>query len=183
MLDPVIEVVLRGGLALLLGSTAFEKARDFAGFRAALIGYALLPERLAGAIAAGLAGCEAALAIALVAPAALELRATALVASAALLALYSAAIAVNLARGRRDIECGCGGPAARQPLSEWLLARNALLVAAALVCRGGAASRPLVWVDALTVGGGIAVLAATWLAVHRLLANAPAIARLREEGT
>jgi len=183
VLDPAIEVVLRGGLALLFGATAFEKARDFNGFRAALIGYALLPERLAGAIAALLASSEAALAIALVAPAALELRATALVASAALLALYGAAIAVNLARGRRDIECGCGGPASRQPLSEWLLARNALLLAAALVCRGGAASRPLVWVDALTVGGGIAVLAATWLAVHRLLANAPAIARLREEGT
>ncbi|MBS1106628.1 MAG: methylamine utilization MauE [Deltaproteobacteria bacterium] len=183
MLDPAIEVVLRGGLALLFGATAFEKARDFNGFRAALIGYALLPERLAGAIAALLASSEAALAIALGAPAALELRATALVASAALLALYGAAIAVNLARGRRDIECGCGGPASRQPLSEWLLARNALLLAAALVCRGGAASRPLVWVDALTVGGGIAVLAATWLAVHRLLANAPAIARLREEGT
>ena len=183
MLDPAIEVVLRGGLALLFGATAFEKARDFNGFRAALIGYALLPERLAGAIAALLASSEAALAIALGAPAALELRATALVASAALLALDGAAIAVNLARGRRDIECGCGGPASRQPLSEWLLARNALLLAAALVCRGGAASRPLVWVDALTVGGGIAVLAATWLAVHRLLANAPAIARLREEGT
>jgi hypothetical protein len=180
VLDPVVEIVLRGGLALLFGSTAFEKVRDFAGFRAALIGYALLPERLAGAIAAGLAGCEAALAVALVAPVAAELRATALVASAALLALYGAAIAVNLARGRRDIECGCAGPAARQPLSEWLLARNAVLVAAALVCLGGAASRPLVWVDALTAGGGVGMLAATWMAVHRLLANAPALARLRE---
>jgi hypothetical protein len=87
---------------------------------------------------------------------------------------------VNLARGRRDIECGCAGPAARQPLSEWLLARNALLVAAALVGLGGAASRPLVWVDALTISGGIAMLAATWLAVHRLLAYAPALAHLRE---
>lgn len=180
MLDPAIEVVLRGGLALLFGAAAFEKARDFAGFRAALIGYALLPERLAGAIAAGLAGCEAALAVALVAPAALGLRAAALVASAALLVLYGAAIAVNLARGRRDIECGCAGPAARQPLSEWLLARNALLVAAALVCLGGAGSRPLVWVDALTIGGGITILAAAWVAVHRLLANAPVLARLRE---
>ena len=49
-----------------------------------------------------------------------------------------------------------------------------------LVCLGGAASRPLVWVDALTIGGGIAMLAAAWIAVHRLLANAPALARLRE---
>lgn len=179
MLDPAIEVVLRGGLALLFGVTAFEKFRDFDAFRAAVVGYALLPERSASVTAGALASCEASLGFALVTPAAFGLREPALVASATLLALYGAAIAVNLARGRRDIDCGCAGPAARQPLSEWLLARNALLVAMALVCLGGTASRSLVWIDALTVSGGIAMLGATWLAAHRLQANAPAIARLR----
>lgn len=179
MLDPAIEVVLRGGLALLFGVTAFEKFRDFDAFRTAVIGYALLPERVVGAIAVALASGEASLGVALVTPAAWHLRQPALLASAALLALYGVAIAVNLARGRRDIDCGCAGPAARQPLSEWLLARNALLVAMALACLGGPASRPLVWIDALTVSGGIAMLGATWLAAHRLQANAPAIARLR----
>lgn len=180
MLDPAIEFVLRGGLALLLLSTALHKARDFAAFRAAVIGYALAPERFAAAIAALLATAEAAIGVALLAPASLGLRALALVATALLLALYAAAIAVNLARGRRDIDCGCAGPAARQPLSEWLLARNAILVAAALVCLGGAAVRPLVWIDVLTVSGGVAMSVAAWLAAHRLLANAPALARLRE---
>ena len=179
MLDPAIEVVLRGGLALLFGVTAFEKFRDFDAFRASVVGYALLPERFASLTAVALAGCEASLGVALVTPAAFGLRELALVASAMLFALYGAAIAVNLARGRRGIDCGCAGPAARQPLSEWLLARNALLVAMALGCLGGAASRPLVWIDALTVSGGIAMLGATWLATHRLQANAPAIARLR----
>ena len=180
MLDPAIELVLRGGLALLLLGAALHKARDFAAFRSAVIGYALAPERVAGAIAALLTGAEAAIAAALLAPASIGLRAPALVATALLLALYAAAIAVNLARGRRDIDCGCAGPAARQPLSEWLLARNALLIAAALLGLGGVSSRPLVWIDALTVSGGVAMLVATWLAAHRLLANAPAIARLRE---
>jgi len=179
VLDPAIEVVLRGGLAVLFSFTAFEKAGDFGKFRAAVVGYALLPERFASVTAVVLASCEASLGVALVTPAAFGLRGAALVASATLLALYGAAIAVNLARGRRDIECGCAGPAARQPLSEWLLARNALLVAMALGCLGGAASRPLVWIDALTVGGGIAMLGATWIAVHRLQANAPATAQLR----
>ncbi len=179
MLDPAIEGVLRGGLALLFAATAFEKLRDLRAFRVALIGYALLPERFAAAVAVALATCELALGVALLAPAAWQLRAPALLASAALLALYGAAIALNLARGRRDIDCGCAGPAARQPLSEWLLARNAMLVAMALVCVGGAASRSLVWIDALTVGGGIAMLGAIWLAAHRLLANAPITAQLR----
>jgi hypothetical protein len=180
MLDPAIELVLRGGLALLLLTTALHKARDFAVFRSALIGYALVPERFVAVIAFLLASTEAAIGLALLAPASLGLRDAALVATASLLALYAAAIAVNLARGRRDIDCGCAGPNAKQPLSEWLLARNALLVAGALVCLGGASARPLVWIDALTVAGGVASLVATWLAAHRLLATAPAIARLRE---
>jgi len=180
VLDPAIELVMRGGLALLLLGAALQKARDFAAFRSAVIGYALAPERLAMAIAVTLAGVEAAIGVALLAPASIGLRAPALVATALLLALYAAAIAVNLVRGRRDIDCGCAGPNARQPLSEWLLVRNALLVAAALVCLGGAGARPLSWIDALTVAGGVAMLVAAWLAGHRLLANAPAIARLRE---
>jgi hypothetical protein len=180
MLDPAIEFVLRGGLALLFLATALHKLRDLDAFRAAVIGYALVPERLVDAIAVALASGEAATGAALLAPASFGLRAGALAAAASLLVLYGVAIAVNLARGRRDIDCGCAGPAARQPLSEWLVARNALLAAMALVCLGGATSRPLVWIDALTVSGGVALLAALWLAAHRLLANAPAIARLRE---
>ncbi len=181
MLDPAIELALRGGLALLLLSTALHKARDFAAFRAAVTDYALAPGRFAAPIAVSLTAAEAALGVALLAPASLALRLPALAATALLLALYAAAIGINLARGRRDIDCGCAGPNARQPLSEWLLARNALLVAAALVCLGGASARALLWIDALTVAGGVAMLVATWLAVHRLLANAPAIARLRED--
>lgn len=179
MLDPAIEAVLRGALALLLVATAFEKVRDFSAFRVAVRGYELLPERFIAWVAVALAGCEALLGFALATPAAWELREFALLASAALFALYGFAITVNLVRGRRDIDCGCAGPAARQPLSEWLLVRNAVLIAMALVCVGGAAARPLVWVDAISVVGGVAMLAANWLAVHRLQATAPASARLR----
>lgn len=179
MLDPAIEAVLRGALALLLIATAFAKVRDFGAFRAAMIGYELLPDRFTSGVAVMLVSTEALLGLALATPAAWRLRDAALLASAALFALYGFAITVNLLRGRRDIDCGCAGPAARQPLSEWLLARNAVLIAMALVCVGGAAARPLVWVDAITVVGGVAMLAATWLAVHRLQATAPASARMR----
>jgi hypothetical protein len=180
MLDPALELLLRGALALLFAATALHKARDPEGFRASVEGYALLPERLCGGVAGALTGGEAALAAALLLPASLGVRGPALVAAAALLGLYAAAIAVNLARGRRDIDCGCAGPAARQPLSGWLVARNALLAALALACLRGAALRPLVWVDAVTVSGGIALLAATWSAAHGLLAHATALGRLRE---
>ena len=80
----------------------------------------------------------------------------ALVAAAALLAAYGAAIGVNLARGRRHIDCGCVGPAARRPIGGWLVARNGVLAAPSRSpgSRAGRRARPLVWVDALTVVGG-----------------------------
>lgn len=46
-----------------------------------------------------------------------------------LLLIYTIAILVNLLRGRRDIDCGCAGPAVRQTLSAWLVYRNIGLMA------------------------------------------------------
>jgi hypothetical protein len=100
--------------------------------------------------------------------------------AAGLLAVYTGAIAINLARGRRDIDCGCAGPALREPLSGWLLGRNGILLAAALACLVPLRPRPLVWVDALTVTGAVAALAAFYGALDRLVANAPRLAHLRE---
>lgn len=181
MLDPALEMLLRTALALLLGAGAVEKARDLASFRAAIEGYEILPAGLCGAAARLLAIAEGALALGLVAPVAFELRAPALGAAAVLFAVYAIAIATNLARGRRDIECGCGGAAAHVPLSGWLLARNALLVAAALAVRGGATARALTLVDALTIAGGVAVLALLWIALHGLLAWSAALVRMQED--
>ena len=53
------------------------------------------------------------------------------IASMTLLAIYTGAIASNLARGRREIDCGCFASSARVPLSPWLIARNLILIAAA----------------------------------------------------
>jgi hypothetical protein len=180
-LDPALELVLRGALALLLGASAQGKLRDLAGFRAAVEGYELVPARAVPLVAALGAAVEAVLAVALLAPAALGVRAVALLAAALLFAVYAAAIAINLARGRREIDCGCGGPAAHVPLSGWLVARNGALIAAALACRGGATARPLGGVDALTIAGGVAVLALVWIAWHGLLAHAAALARFQED--
>ena len=131
MLDPALELVLRGALALLLGTGAVQKARDLASFRAAIEGYELLPARAATIAACAFTGLEAALGLALVVPLGLGLRGLALGAVALLFTLYGTAIAINLARGRRTLECGCAPSAYRQPLSEWLLVRNLALIGVA----------------------------------------------------
>jgi hypothetical protein len=181
VLDPALELLLRVALALLLGAGAVEKARDRATFRAAVEGYEILPARAAGAASACLVAIEGALALGLVAPAGLGVRFLALGGAAALFAVYAFAIAINLARGRRDIDCGCGRAAAHVPLSGWLVARNGLLVAAALACARGASPRALGVVDALTIAGGVVVLGLVWIAVHGLLAYAGELARAQED--
>lgn len=173
-LDPALGLALRGGLALLLGSAAWHKLRDLGAFRAALAGYRLLPEPLIGVAAVLLVAAELATAGALL------VSSSGGFAAAALLALYSLAIAVNLARGRREIDCGCFGPAARQPLSTALVVRNAALVALALACALPAAPRALVWIDALTVAAAIGFGALVHGSVNALLANTPRLRALRD---
>jgi hypothetical protein len=180
VLDPAIDWVLRGALALLLATGAWAKAREGPAFRAAVEAYDLLPTRAVPAAAWLFTTAEGVLAIGLVAPVAAAGRAAAL-GAAALFALYATAIAIDLVRGRTDIDCGCGEAGAALPLSGWLVARNVALIVAALACAHGAAGRPLTGVDAVTIAGGIAVLAAVWRALHRLLATAAMLHRFQED--
>ena len=176
ILDPAAQWVLRLALAWLLLSAAQHKLSSAEAFRSALEGYGLLPRALVGAAARGLAFAELAAGLALLAP---PLAAGAAALAAGLFALYGAAIALNLARGRRDIECGCGGPDGRRVLGWPLVARNAVLVAVAALAAFPAAPRVWVWLDSVSIGAGALVLALLYVAVDGALANAPRLAALR----
>ena len=175
-MDPVIDTALRAGLSVLFLAAAVHKLRDLARFRATLAEYHLLSRRLVPLGALVLVVTELGLAVTLVAP---PLRRAALLAAAGLLSIYGGAMAVNLARGRRHIDCGCAGPATRRPIGGVLVTRNAVLAAAALGGLVPVSPRPLSWVDGITVLGATATLAALYAAVDRLLALTPARALLR----
>jgi len=175
-MDPVVDTTLRTALALLFAVAAVHKLRDLERFRAMVAAYRILPTAVAAPAAASLVAVESVLAAALLAPA---LRTASLVAAAAMLVTYGAAIAINLARGRRDLDCGCAGPAVRRPISGWLVARNAALATMALGGLVPLEPRALLWLDALTVLAATAALAACYASLDRLLAHAPALARLR----
>lgn len=166
-MDPVVSWIGGLALALLFAGAAVHKARDRTRFAAILADYEILPARLAAPAGLGLIVGEAGVALALLVPAT---RAVGALLAAALLLLYGAAIAINLARGRRTIDCGCGG-AADQPLSEALLLRNGVLVVVALVCSLGVRARPLVAIDGLTIALAVAALASFWHAAGQLYAN------------
>lgn len=172
-IDPALALSARLGLALLFASAAAHKLRDPGAFRAALAGYRLAPEWTQGPAVVALIAAELGVAFLLVAS---ERGA---VPAALLLALYSAAITSGLARGLREIDCGCFGPAARQPLSAGLIARNLALVALALVAALPAGARGLTWLDAVAIGAAVALGTLLYASANTLLANAPRLRALR----
>lgn len=166
MIDPLLQTVLAGSLALLFAAAARHKWRDLGDFAARLGAYRLLPRPLVSAAAPGLALLETVLAVTLLVPAA---RRGAGVAACLLLALYGGAIAVNLRRGRSRIDCGCSaGP---QFLSPWMLLRNGLLVLAAGLVVLPPAARSLDVIDLLAGLLGLVLLAGLYLAGEYLLAR------------
>jgi hypothetical protein len=90
-----------------------------------------------------------------------------------LLVLFAGAIAVNVMRGRTDIDCGCFRSALRQNLSWWLVLRNAVLLVLALACLPGASGRELGWADNFVVVMASLTLFTAYLSVGYVTLRRP----------
>jgi hypothetical protein len=174
-IDPVPALLLTLALVVLWSASGLHKLRDPGGFAGALAAYALLPQRAVAIVARALPLIEITVAIGLVLRVSRE---AAALASALLLGLYAVAIAINLRRGRRELDCGCLGSGRRNTISMTLLWRNAALVlaslAAGLLPRG---ARALDWIDLFTVAVGVAAAALLYAAVEGLAATAGRLTR------
>jgi len=138
------------GLVFLLA--AAQKASHWRILSGVIANYRLLPRQMVAPAASLLPPVEMIAAILLLS--ALAMPWAALV-SIALLAVFAAAMAVNLLRGRGTIDCGCGQSFLTQTLSWTLVARNAVL--AALLLPSLVPTGPLALSAALTgVGAGLA---------------------------
>lgn len=174
--DPVVDLVARLALATLFVWAASHKARDLRAFAATIRSYEILPRGLARLVAPVFAGAELAVAVGLVLP---ETRVASSAAALVLLVTYSVAIAVNLARGRRELDCGCFGPAHRQPLHGWLLVRNAVAIAAAALASLPLGLRPLTTLDGVAIVAGWSTACLLWLAASQLATQWQRIEALR----
>jgi hypothetical protein len=173
-LDPVLILLIRAGLALLFASAAAHKLRDLPAFRDSLAAYDLVPSTTVRTLSVLIPAGEATVAGALLLAGTSPLPS---LATAGLLLLYTGAIAVNLLRGRRDIDCGCRGPLRRQPLGVGLVARNGVLLSAAVASALPAAMRPFVWIDFFTFVAGLAAACLSYTAVDVLLSGAASVTR------
>lgn len=168
-LDPALGWTLRFFLASIFTRAVFGKLRFPSEFATALRGYKLVPPRLAGSCAAALLATECLLVPALLIPASAPLASAVAV---GVLCLYTLAIGINLARGRRDIECGCGGPLTGQTLHEMLVVRNLVYAGLAIGAAAPIGARALTWLDGLTIGLGVVCLFALAVATDGLAALA-----------
>ena len=178
MIDPAIGALLAGAFTLLFASAALHKFFDPQHFADAFRAYEVVPAAL-GWASRLVPVLELAIAAALLLAGS---RQGAAVAGAALLLVYAAAIGVNLGRGRRNLDCGCGGPSERRPIGGWMVWRNVVLAALLAALLLPWAPRPLTSADALTIGAGTAVTAFLYMSLELLLGRAvPPAAPLRAE--
>lgn len=164
MIDPAIGLMLTGAFALLFASAAFHKFRDLAVFSQVVRAYRILPEALNGAPV--LAAAEVLTGVGLLVG---NTRPAAALLGASLLLAYGLALGINLARGRRELSCGCGGPSERRPIARWMVVRNIVLAAGLALVALPWSARPPQPVDLLTAGAGVAVTALLYMSVDRLL--------------
>jgi hypothetical protein len=156
MIDPVIGYTIVLSVAALLSLAAIHRLIKWREFIEALQAYRLLPQTAVRPASLMLSLGELATAFALFVSTG---RRYACDAAAAFMLIYAAAIALNLARGRRDLDCGCGFARHRQPIAAWMLLRNAAIAVAALVAALPWTTRPLGTIDVCTIVAAAAAAA------------------------
>jgi hypothetical protein len=168
--DPAIAWIVALGVAAIFISSAALKLREIDIFESAVDNYRILPEFLVKPFAYVLPFIELVAAIAMIPPATRFAGSSALM---VLIALFTTAIVINLARGRLDVDCGCFGPAIKQKLSWWLVARNVALMAVIAVSLMPVGIRPIEFLDWCTIGMGLVALLLIYLSVNYVFANMP----------
>ena len=181
LLDPAVATVIMMALALLFARAAYDKFMDLARFRAVLDAYSMLPVALLPVVTPLVPVMESLLAATLLAACFLEsLRPAAGLAAAALLITYALAIGVNLARGRKTLDCGCTPAGERRPIGGWMVARNAVLACLALASSSSGHGRDLGVIDAPLLMGGLIACSVLYATLDLLLGKvAPVTATLR----
>ena len=175
-IDPSIALACRVLGTLVFATSAGAKVRHHRELAGVVANYRLLPEALAAPAAWIILTLEILAALSLASGVRLEAGAALAI---ALLCVFALAMGINLARGRREIDCGCFQSGLRQTLSGGLIGRNLVLSAAlsSLFVATTPLATPLQWVDG--VGAGIAAYA-LYRAFDQLLSLRRSSAELRK---
>jgi Methylamine utilisation protein MauE len=154
--DPLIQLTMAWGLALLFASSTLHKLWALSEWPGVVRNYRLLPDALGGVAAAVLLCAGALTAGALCFGATRRVGAFA---AALQLLIFGAALWVNLHRGRTRIDCGCFGSRLRLRVAPWMVARNAVLALLALTLLLPVGARELSIVEGVFAAACVLTLA------------------------
>lgn len=169
LVDPVVGHGCAAAVAVILLMGAWQKLADNGVFRATVELYDLLPAGLVGLFAVVYPLAEVLAAGALLGWA----DGPALLLPVGVLGIATLGVAINVLRGRSDLECGCGGGDSHPHLSWALVVRNLLLIGAVLLAGIAEGTRALVWIDYLSVAALTLAITGLYAAANQLLANQP----------
>jgi hypothetical protein len=168
VLDPAFGYLIIAGIALLFASAGARKLQDVARFTEIFAAYRVLPTAWARRLAWLIPCLELGVAITLLWE---PSRRLAVISAMALLIAYASGLGVNLLRGRRDLDCGCGAARDRRAIAAWMIWRNLILAAAVAIAALPWSPRPCNLTDFLTVIGGLIVGVTLYAAVDRLIGD------------
>ena len=167
-IDIALNYTLRILLVFIFLRAAFHKLRHFRHFSAQLVSYRLLPSTIVPACALFQLLIEGALTVALLRT---DWPAPPFIA-AAVLALYAAAMLINLVRGRTDLDCGCNGPSASSQSISWaLVIRNGVLVLLCMVTALPVTARALSIPDITTIFLAAVAAILMYASIEQAIAN------------
>jgi len=169
-IDPAIGGLCAFSLTMIFGASGAMKLRDLEMFEGSLANYQLAPPWMEKSLAYVLPIIECAAAVGLLTT---STRAAAGASLLALLTIFTVAIAINLARGRTNFDCGCFGPALRQEISGWLLLRNLFLMILALAVMLPVTGRAIESLDLVTIVLGALTLVVLYASANFAIGNAP----------
>lgn len=168
MLDPIVGYLIVASYALLFGVAGVHKLRGLARFTQVFSDYRLMPAALRRPVALAIPTLE--LAIALMLPWGPGRR-LALCGGIGVLIAYAAAMAINLVRGQRDLDCGCGAGPERRTIAAWMIWRNLMLVLPLCIALRPWTTRSFDLPDVLTLAGGLTACALLYTSIDRLLGD------------
>lgn len=179
MLDPLLLKVISISFGLMFLMAAVHKLASPARFRTELADYRVMPMAMVPAMSSLLPILEAGLGLGwLLTPSIGALPA----ATALLLLAYTTGIVVNLLRGRVHISCGCGfgrAGASGDTLSHGIVARNGVLIGAAVLASIPVQPRPLGVLDYFSLVAALLVCLFLFAAGNQLIRNEAAIGSWR----
>ena len=174
--DPIYSLTIALLIAFIFALAGIHKAMDFARHAGVVADYRVVPAWSVPLLAPLIVILELGAAFLVLIP---LTRSTGLILTMGLLLIYIFSIGLNLARGRKFIDCGCGWGSQGHHISAWLIVRNLTMMVITAVALLPSTNRSLYLVDwILAALGGDAVIVIYYIG-DLLIANWSKLSKLK----